>query len=400
MPRLSLPDAVATGQHRAPLSRVPARARRTRHARRAHHALTLDTPFVAAHEALVLVEVASSHIVMWNPAAEALFGHAQHKAIGKPIDVLVPPAVARVMTERMAHYARTGDTDALNAHKPLHMPVTTLHGQEVLTELTVAPPEVAADSGTHQFVIVSFRRTSSEVLEVSRLESARAAISVKQLHLEALERQSAIELHRAQAKARRSIDRLAALVRDPLAAQDHIDVMTRVVGARTTRVHEFQSHLAELSDLRSGTFALSRERVNLVPLLGSIVAQMRTRRHRMKLAAPQSLRLLGAYRRLELVARMLVGQARRRNPRGCWIDVDLRRPLGGVARVEVRDYGRTLSPAERAALTDGSSPDSAWYLCREVVVRHGGTFRIQYPIEGGLRAIVTLPVNGGRVTAP
>jgi K+-sensing histidine kinase KdpD len=100
---------------------------------------------------------------------------------------------------------------------------------------------------------------------------------------------------------------------------------------------------------------------------------------------------------VEQVVQLLIDQAMRRNPRGCWIDVDLKRPLAGLAQIEVRDYGRALAAPERERLLDTMETDRDWAVCRHIVERHGGTLATEFPTEGGLRVIVTLPANGGRV---
>src|SRR5205807_9603576 len=94
---------------------------------------------------------------------------------------------------------------------------------------------------------------------------------------------------------------------------------------------------------------LQPERVNLVPLVGRVVAEMRTRAtpSRLNLAMPQGLTALVDPAHIEQVLRTLIEQAMARNPRGCWIDVELKRPLVGLARLEVRDVGRPGPAAVR-----------------------------------------------------
>jgi K+-sensing histidine kinase KdpD len=116
-----------------------------------------------------------------------------------------------------------------------------------------------------------------------------------------------------------------------------------------------------------------------------------------KLGGPQGLTASADAERIEQVLNDLVDRAARRNPRGCWIDVDLRRPLVGLADIEVRDYGRHLSVADRERLPDGATPDRQWYLCKYIVEQHGGSLSIEFLQEGGLRVNVRLPTNGGRM---
>ena len=91
---------------------------------------------------------------------------------------------------------------------------------------------------------------------------------------------------------------------------------------------------------------LEPERVNLVPLASRVVAAMQSGRpmHKLRLAAPQGLTALVDPRRFGQLLNLALHDAIQRNPRGCWVDVEFRRPLVGLVRVEVRDYGRKVSP--------------------------------------------------------
>jgi signal transduction histidine kinase len=95
--------------------------------------------------------------------------------------------------------------------------------------------------------------------------------------------------------------------------------------------------------------------------------------------------------------RTLLELAITRNPRGCWIDVELRRPLAGLARIEVRDVGRPISEQLRQRLTDPSLADQGLTLSRSIVELHGGTLAVEFPAEGGVRVVVRLPTQRGRV---
>ena len=178
-----------------------------------------------------------------------------------------------------------------------------------------------------------------------------------------------------------------------------MDLMARVVERRTDAMQRTAALLADTAAIQTGALELHCDRVNVVPLVGRVVAGARARwpLHQVKLGGPQGLTASADAERIEQVLNDLVDRAARRNPHGCWIDVDLRRPLAGVARIEVRDYGRRLSERERSGLPDSSTPERGWYVDRHIVEQHGGTLAVEFPDEGGTRVIVTLPTNGRRV---
>ena len=37
-----------------------------------------------------------------------------------------------------------------------------------------------------------------------------------------------------------------------------------------------------------------------------------------------------------------------------------------------------------------------WFVARHIVERHGGSLAVEFPPEGGVRTILTLPTRGGR----
>src|SRR4051812_43773949 len=49
--------------------------------------------FERARDAVVIGDVDSGHIVLWNPAAEQLFGYTAAEAVGQLLEVVVPESL-------------------------------------------------------------------------------------------------------------------------------------------------------------------------------------------------------------------------------------------------------------------------------------------------------------------
>lgn len=362
-----------------------------------------DQLFVLARDALVLIDLVSDTMMRWNPAAEVLFGYPAAEAVGKTIDLLLPTAVARLHRERIAHYRRTGEADVLTPRGPVTIPARARSGRELRVELSMAP--VGVPGSGPRLLLLTFRDASCEQrAEVAALEAARADASRHdfQMRLNSCEElldATTRDLAGPVARARRSAARLARIAAEPEGRGGRrLALLAQVVEGRTEDLQRSLLQIADAAAIQTGKFELGRERVNLVPLVGRLVNALRSRStaHRLKLGAPQGLTATCDPQRLTAVLEHIIECAVRRNPRGCWIDVDLRRPLAGTARIEVRDYGRPLSARELERLLNPLIPDRGWFVSRHIVERHGGTLGFDFPPEGGLRVILSLPTNRAR----
>src|SRR5947209_6490220 len=134
-------------------------------------ALSVELLFQHARDALVLIDVASDQIVRWNPAAEQLFGYSVDQAVGRNVQMLMPPGMAHLHRERMAHFRRTGDTEVL-LDRPLSVPARHRSGAELRVELSVTPIE--RPGAPRRWVLLSFRDARCEqVAELGSVSSAR-----------------------------------------------------------------------------------------------------------------------------------------------------------------------------------------------------------------------------------
>src|ERR1700716_3485324 len=143
MPPLRRPDAETSG----PPRRRVVRPRVQNHSPRKYHPPVPSLPEAGAglfelfRDAVVAADLNTGQVVLWNPAAEALFGYPAAEAMGMQVESLMPPAVARVHRERVAHFARTREAAVLNGRSPLGMSVLTRNGDEARVEMPLAPME-------------------------------------------------------------------------------------------------------------------------------------------------------------------------------------------------------------------------------------------------------------------
>src|SRR3981081_132645 len=59
-------------------------------------------------DAVVIARIATGRIVLWNPAAEKLFGYSAAEAIGQSLEILMPTPIAEVHRAGLERYMRAG----------------------------------------------------------------------------------------------------------------------------------------------------------------------------------------------------------------------------------------------------------------------------------------------------
>ncbi|HEV7663678.1 MAG TPA: PAS domain S-box protein, partial [Chloroflexota bacterium] len=358
--------------------------------------------FVHTRDAIVVADVGTGRIALWNPAAERLFGWSSDEIVGQLVEVLIPPSIVRLHEAGLSWYRRGGRGALIDSAKTLDLTALNKVGDEIPVELSMAALDPIANgpAAGAQYVMGMVRdasdrrRPGGHMFEIGRAAAARTAIEQKLQTQQRLVEDGAADLQRQLNALQRSTRRLEGRASSTRAA-----LVAAVVRARTARVKRLLDEVTACLAIEAGNLTFAQERVNLVPLVSRVVSAIRAAKTPCKInvALPQGLTVLADQDRLEDVVRVLLERAMRRNPRGCWIDVELRRPLAGMARLEVRDVGRPVSERLRRQLLAGNAVDRGMRLSRYTVAQHGGTLDVEFPADGGVQVVVTLPTQGGRV---
>lgn len=127
----------------------------------------IGTLFWRVRDAVVVADAGDGRIVLWNPAAEALFGYSTAEALCLTVDALVPERLRARHRAGRTRYAATGHGRIIDASTPLELPALRKTGEECLVELTLSPID---DAGDRRFVLAIIR----DVTERQRREAEQA----------------------------------------------------------------------------------------------------------------------------------------------------------------------------------------------------------------------------------
>ena len=125
--------------------------------------------FERVRDAVVVADANTQRIVLWNPAAESMFGYSTSEALKLRVEALVPDPLKEAHRSGIARYAETGRGPFIDSHRLLDLPALRKDGQEIQIELSLSPisPVDEAESGG-RFVLAIIR----DVTERKRTEEA------------------------------------------------------------------------------------------------------------------------------------------------------------------------------------------------------------------------------------
>ena len=336
-------------------------------------------------DAVVVGEATSGRIVLWNPAAEALFGYAADEAIGRSLEVLVPPDLRPRHRAGLAAYAATGRGPLVDAARPVEVPARRKTGEEITVELSLTPISGVRVSGCY---VAAFIRDATER---ARVATERAALlAAAEGYARRLEELAALKADFTTMVAHELGNPIAAIrgLADLLTV-DGLDATTRSALAVTIRTEaELLQRL--VGDVRAAAaaerddFTVRPRPIRLDLLLADAVAFARSlpgdhpvtsdlRVNEWVLADPE---------RIAQVLRNLLNNAAKYTPPGT--PVVLRAVCAGDrVRIEVADRGPGIRPEERDRIfekfgrgrdTEGNTVQGSGlglYISRRLVRAHG-----------------------------
>ena len=124
--------------------------------------LGFGTLFESIRDAVIVAEANTQRIVLWNPAAEKMFGYSTSEALELRVEALVPENLKDDHRAGIARYAETGQGPYIDSDNPLELPALKKDDEEIHVELSLSPIEpVDGADDSRRFVLAIIRDVTS-----------------------------------------------------------------------------------------------------------------------------------------------------------------------------------------------------------------------------------------------
>jgi len=376
--------------------------------------LGFDVLFELIRDAVVVADVESERICLWNSAAVEMFGYSADEAVGLPLETLVPEELRDAHHTGIAGYLATGRGTLTDIGVVVTVPAVRADGTRLMVDLRLSPLRQPPQHGAPGTFVMALIRDVDErealarglaeangslrmALQTEQASSANLArlIALKDDFLAILSHDLASPLTSVRGNAnllRRSWDRL------DLAQREH---SLEVIENTATRMAALVRDLLDAALLDAGALPYDVQPIDLVASLHQVITEMGAAGDRITLAAPgQACLALADAARHSQIATNLLTNALKYSPPQSPVEMSLEPAPGGFA-VSVRDHGAGI-PADQVdevfdrfhrrpehRLTQGTG--LGLYITRRLVEEQGGTITVLQPAGGGALFRYTLP---------
>lgn len=160
--------------------------------------LGIGALFARIREAVVVGDATTGLIVLWNPAAERIFGRTAADAVGQPLESLVPDALRGAHRAGLARYAASGTGTIIDNDRAVELPALRADGTTLHVELSLSALDPIPEVKRPVLAVIR------DVTERKRAEALRLELAKEQAAHAATERRVAEEREQAIAHAQLS----------------------------------------------------------------------------------------------------------------------------------------------------------------------------------------------------
>jgi PAS domain S-box-containing protein len=345
-------------------------------------------------DAVIVVNAQTGGIILWNPAAAAIFGYSAEEARALAVEALVPERLRPAHRAGLARYGATGHGRYIDAPAVLELPALHRDGREFPVELTLSPLEGA--STPHRLALAIVR----DVTARARVEAERAALlATEQERLRRLGELAvlrddfvAMVAHELSSPLAAIRNYAALLERRPLAAEEQARVGA-AIGAEARALAALVADVRALRRAERDEFAVRPAAVPVEVLLADGVAFARglPGEHPVEVVVDPA----AAHRRVRAdpvrvgqVLRNLLGNAAKYSAPAAPIEL---RALArdGWVRFQVADRGSGIHPHDLGRIFEKFARGREWaggavpgvglglYLSRRIVRAHGADLTVE-----------------------
>jgi PAS domain S-box-containing protein len=94
--------------------------------------------FWTVSEGIIVGDLAEEKVLLWNPAAEEIFGWTAEEAVGMPLHILVPPELRDAHINGVARYREKGEGFLVGSTQGAELPAIRKDGIRIYIELTLS----------------------------------------------------------------------------------------------------------------------------------------------------------------------------------------------------------------------------------------------------------------------
>jgi PAS domain S-box-containing protein len=353
--------------------------------------------FWSMRDAVVVGDVATGSIVLWNPAAERLFGWSAQEVTDAPLERIIPERLRTAHREGLNRYAALGSGPLVDRETAVDVPAVRKDGTEITVELSLTPLSHldTTKAGISRFV-VAFARDATER---TRLATERATVlAAAQDYTQRLEELATLKSCFIEMVAHEmggptaAIGALANLLARGTATAEQYCTIVQAIRSEVDILHRLVKDIQTASAIERDGFAVRTYPVPVATLVADAVAFARTLADNHQLrdnVTPEALAMRVEVDpvRIGQVMRNLLGNAVKHTPPGTSVEFRVSKVHERV-RFGVADTGPGILPADLERIfakfargrdaEDHETPGVGLglYLARQILRAHGTELRV------------------------
>jgi PAS domain S-box-containing protein len=118
--------------------------------------------FERVRDAIIVADANTGRIVLWNPAAEQIFGYSSAEAMGMSVEELVPDHLKARHRAGIAGYRETGHGNYIDSDTMLDLPAVRKTGEEIRVEMTLSSIEPVRETAAEGRFVLAILRDATD----------------------------------------------------------------------------------------------------------------------------------------------------------------------------------------------------------------------------------------------